>query len=86
VVVGDGTLGLPERAPFDAIAVGAAAADVPAALQDQVARGGRLVIPIGEWLVCVEHRPGGEWRMRTLGPARFVPLVAGGFPPSVPGA
>jgi protein-L-isoaspartate(D-aspartate) O-methyltransferase len=85
VVVGDGTLGLPERAPFDAIAVGAAAAVVPPALQEQVAHGGRLVIPIGERLVCVEHTAGGEWRMRTLGPARFVPLVAGAFPHSVAG-
>jgi protein-L-isoaspartate(D-aspartate) O-methyltransferase len=77
VVVGDGTLGLPERAPFDAIAVAAAAAKIPAALEDQLAPGGRLVIPVGERLVCVEHSAAGGWRVRTLAPARFVPLVAG---------
>jgi protein-L-isoaspartate(D-aspartate) O-methyltransferase len=80
VVVADGTLGLPERAPFDAIAVAAAAAKVPAALESQLAPGGRLVIPIGERLVCVERNAAGEWHVRPLAPARFVPLVAGDFP------
>lgn len=45
---GDGSLGLPERAPFDAIIVTAAASEVPKALQDQLAMGGRLVIPLEE--------------------------------------
>ena len=82
VVVGDGTLGLPARAPFDAIAVAAAAREIPAALEDQLAPSGRLVIPIGESLVCVERTAGGERCVRLLAPARFVPLVAGVFPPA----
>jgi protein-L-isoaspartate(D-aspartate) O-methyltransferase len=79
VVVGDGTLGVAERAPFDAIAVAAAAAEIPPALEGQLAPGGRLVIPIGERLVCVERTVSGERLMRSLAPARFVPLVAGVF-------
>jgi protein-L-isoaspartate(D-aspartate) O-methyltransferase len=82
VVVGDGTLGLPERAPFDAIAVAAAAAELPPALEDQLAPGARLVIPIGQSLVCVERTVEGGRRVRLLAPARFVPLVAGVFPPT----
>jgi protein-L-isoaspartate(D-aspartate) O-methyltransferase len=85
VLVGDGTLGLPERAPFDAVAVAAAAVEIPAALEDQLAPGGRLVIPIGERLVCVEHTATGERRVRLLAPARFVPLVAGVFGPGADG-
>ncbi|MGC8583488.1 MAG: protein-L-isoaspartate(D-aspartate) O-methyltransferase [Thermoproteus sp.] len=50
VYYGDGTLGIPEKAPFDAILVTAAAERVPAALQDQLALGGRLVIPLEERL------------------------------------
>ena len=64
VVVGDGTLGLPERAPFDAIAVAAAAAELPPALEDQLAPGARLVIPIGQSLVCVERTVEGGRRVR----------------------
>lgn len=71
VLVGDGTQGVPERAPFDAIAVAAAAADVPQALRDQLAPGGRLVLPVGEHLVRIR---GGE--VRYLSAARFVPLVS----------
>jgi protein-L-isoaspartate(D-aspartate) O-methyltransferase len=81
VVVGDGTLGLPGQAPFDAIAVAAAAGEIPAALADQLAPLGRLVIPIGETLVCVERTASGR-RVRRLAPARFVPLVAGAVPPA----
>jgi protein-L-isoaspartate(D-aspartate) O-methyltransferase len=72
VLVGDGALGVPERAPFDAIAVAAAADDVPPALKDQLAPGGRLVLPVGESLIRIR---GGE--VRYLSPARFVPLVSG---------
>lgn len=83
VHVGDGTLGLPELAPFDAIAVAAAAPRPPAALVAQLAAGGRLVVPVGsrrdqrlEVLVRTER---GAEVVRSV-PCRFVPLVgAEGF-------
>jgi len=78
VRVGDGSLGVRERAPFDGIAVAAAAPRVPPALYAQLAEGGRMVVPRGtRWgqeLVLVEHTPGGP-RERTSIPVRFVPLV-----------
>ena len=78
VVVGDGTLGVPEQAPFDAIAVAAAAPAVPEALYEQLAPGGRLVVPVGtvrdQWLEVVERGPDGPIRHRTV-PCRFVPLL-----------
>jgi protein-L-isoaspartate(D-aspartate) O-methyltransferase len=78
VRVGDGSLGVPERAPFDAIAVAAAAPAVPAALYDQLAEGGRLVLPRGSrWgqdLVLVTRGPDGAVEQRSI-PCRFVPLV-----------
>jgi protein-L-isoaspartate(D-aspartate) O-methyltransferase len=72
VIVGDGSLGAPARAPFDAIAVAAAALELPAALIDQLAPGGRLVLPLGDRLVRVS---GG--RVEQLAAVRFVPLVTG---------
>ena len=78
VMVGDGSLGAPERAPFDAIAVAAAAPMIPPALFDQLAEGGRLVIPrgsrFGQDLVRVARTPDGPTE-RTSIPCRFVPLV-----------
>jgi protein-L-isoaspartate(D-aspartate) O-methyltransferase len=85
VVVGDGSLGYPSDAPYDAIAVGAAAPQVPRALVDQLGRGGRLVVPVavtseGEQLMRV-RRDGDELTAEELGPCRFVPLVgAEGYP------
>ena len=79
VRVGDGSLGAPDRAPFDAIAVAAAAPGIPRALVDQLAPGGRLVLPVRDELVLVT---GG--RTTPLLPARFVPLVTG-FPSPVAG-
>jgi protein-L-isoaspartate(D-aspartate) O-methyltransferase len=78
LVVGDGTLGVPERAPFDAIAVAAAAPAVPPALYEQLALHGRLVVPVGtvrdQWLEVVQRGVGGPVRHRTV-PCRFVPLL-----------
>jgi len=75
--VGNGWLGVPDKAPFDGIAVAAAAPEPPPALLDQLADDGRLVLPIGDdaqWLVLVD-RSGGTTRVRPLSPVRFVPLV-----------
>jgi protein-L-isoaspartate(D-aspartate) O-methyltransferase len=78
VRVGDGSLGVPERAPYDAVAVAAAAPRVPAALYDQLAEGGRLVLPRGtrwgqELVLVVRTREGPAERSSI--PCRFVPLV-----------
>lgn len=78
LVVGDGTLGLLDQAPFDAIIVAAAFPDVPAPLAGQLVRGGRLVQPIGpggrEDVVVFEKCRMGLERKRVLTGARFVPL------------
>jgi protein-L-isoaspartate(D-aspartate) O-methyltransferase len=75
---GDGTLGLPELAPFDAILVAAAAPAVPKPLLAQLAEGGRMVLPVGE----AEHqelqlieRHGDAFPTKRLEGCRFVPLV-----------
>jgi protein-L-isoaspartate(D-aspartate) O-methyltransferase len=76
-VVGDGSDGLPEQAPFDAINVAAATDDLPRALEQQLAPGGRLVGPVGttrQHLVRVRRTEQGLVRER-LDPVRFVPLV-----------
>jgi protein-L-isoaspartate(D-aspartate) O-methyltransferase len=78
VLVGDGSLGVPTRAPFAAIAVAAAAAELPEALLGQLAPGGRLVLPLGRQLVRVLDGDG-RLRMERLAPVRFVPLITG-FP------
>jgi protein-L-isoaspartate(D-aspartate) O-methyltransferase len=87
VIVGDGSLGLPERAPFDAIAVHAASPGPPSALLDQLAPGGRLVAPVaaerGENLTLFWRDRGDPERYmrRELSPCRFVPLLgAEGYP------
>ena len=78
VRVGDGTLGVPEQAPFDGIVVAAAAPGAPKSLYEQLAPGGRLVVPVGtqrdQWLEIVERSPEGPVRVRTV-PCRFVPLI-----------
>jgi protein-L-isoaspartate(D-aspartate) O-methyltransferase len=78
VRVGDGSLGVPERAPFDGIAIAAAAPTVPPALYAQLAEGGRLVVPRGtrehQELVLVVRTPEGRVE-RTALPVRFVPLL-----------
>ena len=78
VVVGDGSEGLAEQAPFEAIVVTAAYPEVPPPLVDQLAPGGRLVQPLGsgghEEVVLFERAPDGLARRRTLTGARFVRL------------
>jgi protein-L-isoaspartate(D-aspartate) O-methyltransferase len=77
-VVGDGWAGLPERGPFDAINVAAATgATVPAALEEQLAPGGRMVAPVGtidQHLILAQRKPEGIVRAK-LEAVRFVPLV-----------
>jgi len=80
VRVGDGTLGAPDRAPFDAIIVAAGGPRVPSALVEQLAPGGRMVAPIGsrtqQELVRVTRSPDGRTvRTEALGGVMFVPLV-----------
>ncbi len=78
VQVGDGTLGLPQYAPFDAIAVAAAAPDLPRTLYEQLRLSGRLVVPVGkrrgQELQLVVRSPEGPAILRSV-PCRFVPLV-----------
>jgi protein-L-isoaspartate(D-aspartate) O-methyltransferase len=78
VVVGDGTRGLPERAPFDAILLAAAHPAVPSPLEDQLAPGGRLVQPMGpggaERVVLLEREQGGLVERGTVIDAHFVRL------------
>ncbi len=75
----DGQLGLPEAGPFDSIIVAAAGSHVPSALLEQLALGGRLVLPIGtteQYLCFIERTPQGFVETR-LDAVRFVPLLAG---------
>jgi protein-L-isoaspartate(D-aspartate) O-methyltransferase len=77
---GDGTLGWPESAPYDAIAVAAAGPTVPKALLAQLALGGRLVIPVGaehgtQILTRVTRRGQDDFRHEELADVRFVPLI-----------
>jgi protein-L-isoaspartate(D-aspartate) O-methyltransferase len=92
VVVGDGSAGLPDRAPYEAIAVHATAPSPPRTLSEQLVTGGRLVIPIAtdtaDMLTVfrrladdVDPRTGAGLERRIIGPCRFVPLIGSeGFP------
>jgi protein-L-isoaspartate(D-aspartate) O-methyltransferase len=75
----DGMGGLPEAAPFDSIIVAAAGVSVPQSLRDQLALGGRLIIPVGggeQALVMIEKTPQG-WAENRFDAVRFVPLLPG---------
>lgn len=75
----DGMGGLPEAAPFDSIIVAAAGASIPQSLRDQLALGGRLIIPVGggeQALVMIERTPQG-WVENRFDTVRFVPLLPG---------
>jgi protein-L-isoaspartate(D-aspartate) O-methyltransferase len=83
VHVGDGTRGLPEHAPFDAVAVAAAAPELPRTLYEQLVPRGRIVLPVGtkreQRLEVVVRSPEGPAVLRSV-PCRFVPLLgAEGF-------
>jgi len=80
VIVGDGSLGFPERAPYDAIIVSAAAPQVPQDLIEQLIEGGRMIIPVGggdsQQLQLIRMESGqAQVTLREL--CRFVPLVSG---------
>jgi protein-L-isoaspartate(D-aspartate) O-methyltransferase len=86
VLVGDGTLGWPEHAPYDAIIATAGGPRPPQALLDQLAIGGRLVIPVGpdqyeQTLVRIVRAAADDYRREALEPVAFVPLIgAQGWP------
>lgn len=78
LLVGDGTVGWREYAPYDAIVVGAASPDVPAPLVEQLAEGGRLVVPIGgrdEQRLALVTRTGTTYEREDFDAVRFVPLL-----------
>lgn len=82
---GDGTLGLPEYAPYDRIIVTAGAPVIPQALTEQLKEGGMLVIPVGnndlQQMLRITKLPGGELKTETFKDFSFVPLVGeGGWP------
>ena len=80
---GDGYLGLPEAAPFDSIILAAAAPKIPEALLQQMAVGGRMVLPFGasnesavQRMLVVERNESG-WKEQLLDPVKFVPMLPG---------
>lgn len=85
VIVGDGSRGHPEGAPYDAIAVHAATPEAPHSLLAELATDGRLVVPIAAGsadLLTAFIRHNGDLHQETIGPCRFVPLIgAEGFNP-----
>lgn len=82
--LGDGTLGWREYGPYDGIVVSAGAPQVPQALEDQLAEGGRLLIPLGdkeEQMLTLFVKRGGQLERRDITSVRFVPLIgAQGWP------
>jgi protein-L-isoaspartate(D-aspartate) O-methyltransferase len=78
LLVGDGTLGWRQHAPYDAILVSAGSPSVPTPLVDQLAEGGRLLVPIGDretQQLTVYTRRGERLEKRDIAPVRFVPLI-----------
>lgn len=76
---GDGTLGWPEAAPYDAIVVAAGGPTVPISLRDQLGENGRLIMPVGSYkkqkLMLIWRKSNGRFGQKTLTPVRFVPLI-----------
>ncbi len=85
VIVGDGSRGLPEHAPYDHVIVSAAAPTIPEPLLLQLAEGGRMIIPVGSpeiQVLRLARKSQGEIFTSDLEGCRFVPLVGeAGFPP-----
>jgi protein-L-isoaspartate(D-aspartate) O-methyltransferase len=80
VIDGDGSAGYPRARPYDAIVVAAGAPAIPRPLLDQLADGGRLVIPVGAQdgqILLRIRKQGSSFVSETFGPCRFVPLVGG---------
>jgi len=79
VYIGDGSLGLPEQAPFDAIAVAASGPRIPVTLVNQLVEGGRIVIPVENTMgfqdLLVGTKQGDKLKVEDLGGVRFVPLI-----------
>lgn len=76
--IGDGSLGWPEKSPFDSIIVTAAAPSIPETLQKQMAKGGKLVIPVGtqeSQVLYLVEREQNRWNKKILSECRFVKLV-----------
>ena len=84
-IVGDGTLGYPTAAPYDAIIVTAACPGIPRPLFEQLKDGGRLVLPVGDiyqQILTIVEKKGEEIKTRVSVPCMFVPLIGKhGFPP-----
>jgi protein-L-isoaspartate(D-aspartate) O-methyltransferase len=77
-LLGDGTLGWRQYAPYDAILVGAAAPDIPQTYKEQLTEGGKLLIPIGnmeEQVLYLATKRGETMEMQEIAPVRFVPLL-----------
>jgi protein-L-isoaspartate(D-aspartate) O-methyltransferase len=78
LLAGDGTLGWREYSPYDAILVTAGSPTMPEPLAEQLAEGGRMLIPLGgreEQTLTLVTRRGDAWERRSVAPARFVPLL-----------
>lgn len=79
IITGDGSLGFPQAAPFDVIIVSAAAPGIPVALQEQLAPGGRLIVPVGDSeqqvVQLVRRHHDGTLSVQRLEGCRFVPLI-----------
>ena len=78
LMLGDGTLGWRQHAPYDAILVSAAAPDIPRPLLEQLADGGRMIVPLGdmeEQMLAMVTRRGEQFERRDIAPVRFVPLL-----------
>ena len=78
IVIGDGTLGYPEGAPYNGIIVTAATPEIPGPLKEQLAEGGRLVAPVGDRILqelVVLERHGNQFIVEHHGGVRFVPLI-----------